>query len=92
MNKNLKWLLEITWGSKSLVALYISVLSGVVLSLQYDFSEPFYSTGSLELVVPYGFFWRSLHFFSSQAFFVLLLIHLLVVVLDFFAEANIKSF
>lgn len=78
----MKRLLEIKWGAKSLVALYISVLSGVVLSLQYDFSEPYYSTGSLELIVPYGYFWRSLHFFSSQAFFILLIFHLLAVVLN----------
>ena len=84
----MKWLLEIKWGAMSLVSLYISVLSGVILSLQYDFSEPFYSTGSLELVVPYGYFCRSLHFFSSQAFFALMVSHLLAVILKLSASQN----
>ena len=90
MKKTTKIFLETNWGAKSLVALYISVISGVVLSLQYDFSEPYYSIGSLELIVPYGYFWRSLHFFSSQAFFILLIFHLLAVVMKlYFAERKV---
>lgn len=72
----MKWFVEGKWGARSLVSLYLSVLSGLILALQYDSSAPFYSTGTLELVVPFGAFWRSLHFFSSQFFFLLLLIHL----------------
>ncbi|MEN8134178.1 MAG: cytochrome b N-terminal domain-containing protein [Thermodesulfobacteriota bacterium] len=75
----MKWFVEGKWGAKSLVALYLSVLSGLVLALQYDLSVPFYSTGTLELIVPFGAFWRSLHFFSSQFFFLLLLVHLAAV-------------
>jgi len=78
----MRWFIEQKWGAKSLVALYLSVLSGIVLSFQYDMGTPFYSTGILELVTPFGSFWRSLHFYSSQVFFLLLLIHLLAVLVD----------
>jgi ubiquinol-cytochrome c reductase cytochrome b subunit len=78
----IKWFVEGKWGAKSLVSLYLSVLSGIILALQYDMAEPFYSTGTLEMVVPYGSFMRSLHFYSSQFFFILLLIHLLAVLID----------
>ena len=70
------------WGGRALVCLYISILSGIVLALQYNPADPFYSTATLELVAPYGSFWRSLHFYSSQAFFLLLLCHLVAVIAD----------
>lgn len=70
---------EYRWGGASLVSLFLSVLSGVVIGLQYDPAEPFYATSSIELVIPYGSFWRAVHYYSSQAFFLLLLAHLAVV-------------
>lgn len=76
------YLLSFRWGGHSLAALYVSVLSGVVLAWQYDLSEPYYASGTLELVTPFGAFWRSCHFYSSQAFFLLLLLHFLVVLLN----------
>jgi ubiquinol-cytochrome c reductase cytochrome b subunit len=75
----LRWLLAYPWGGGSLISLFLSILSGIVLALQYDPAEPFYSTTTIELVAPYGSFWRALHYFSSQAFFLLLLAHLGVV-------------
>jgi len=69
-------LLSMHWGGHALVSLYISVLSGIVIGLQYSAHEPFYSTATIELVVPFGSFWRALHYYSSQAFFLLLLCHL----------------
>ncbi len=68
------------WGGRSLICLYISILSGIILALQYNPADPFYSTATLELIVPYGSFWRSLHYYSSQAFFFLLLCHLSAVI------------
>jgi len=68
------------WGGGALISLYLSILSGIVVALQFNAAEPFYSTTAIELVVPYGAFWRALHYFSSQAFFLLLLVHLGVVV------------
>lgn len=76
----LRLLRDYTWGGASLISLFLSILSGIVVALQYNLSEPFYSTSTIELVTPYGSFWRALHYYSSQAFFLLLLAHLAVVV------------
>ena len=72
-------LLNIRWGGQALACLYVSILSGIVLALQYNPAEAFYSSATLELVAPYGRFWRSLHFYASQGFFLLLLLHLAVI-------------
>ena len=74
-----QFLLFYRWGGASLISLFLSILSGIVIALQYDPGEPFYSTSTIELVVPYGSFWRALHYYSSQAFFLLLLAHLAAV-------------
>lgn len=67
---------EIKWGAWSLVALYISLASGIIVGLQYDYLTPFYSTTSFDLLAPYGRYFRSLHFFSSQFFFFFCCLHL----------------
>ncbi len=68
------------WGGQALISLFLSTLSGIVLAWQYNSAEPFYSTATIELSVPFGSFWRSLHYYSSQAFFLLLLCHLIVII------------
>jgi quinol-cytochrome oxidoreductase complex cytochrome b subunit len=67
--------LSTKWGAWSLVCLYLSLFSGIAVGLQYDLSEPFYSTVALDLLIPYGKYFRSLHFYSSQFFFFFAVIH-----------------
>lgn len=73
---------EVEWGGRCFVALYLSLFSGLVVALQYDPGHPFYSSSSLELLAPFGVFWRALHFYASQLFFLTLLLHFLAVVVD----------
>lgn len=77
-----RFLVESRWGASSMVALYLSLISGVVVSLQYDSAHPYFSASSLDILAPFGAFWRSLHFFSSQAFFVLAVVHLIAIVVE----------
>lgn len=74
--------ISIRWGGNALVSLYISIISGIIVALQYNPAEPFYSTSTIELIVPFGSFWRGLHYYSSQAFFLLLLLHFFAIVWD----------
>lgn len=77
-----KFLIEGRWGARSMVALYLSLFSGVVVSLQYDPGHPYYSASSLDILTPFGAFWRSLHFYASQLFFLLLFLHFLAVIVE----------
>lgn len=63
------------WGSWALVCLYVSLFSGIIVGIQYQPSTPYYSSVSIELIVPFGGYFRSLHFYSSQFFFLLSCCH-----------------
>lgn len=78
----MKFLVEGRWGARSMVALYLSLFSGVVVSLQYDPAHPYYSASSLDILTPFGGFWRSLHFYASQVFFLLLVLHVLAIIVE----------
>jgi len=70
---------SIKWGDWCLICLYISLGSGIIVGLQYNPATPFYSTTSLDVLVPFGSYFRSLHFYSSLFFFILTIIHYAVV-------------
>lgn len=69
----------IKWGDWCLISLYISLVSGVVVGLHYEPTTPFYSTTALDILAPYGSYFRSLHFYSSQLFFLLAILHFVVI-------------
>lgn len=76
-----RWLAwrERPWGAWALVNLLLSLLSGLVVGLQYEYSTPFFSVSAIDLLIPYGGFFRALHFYSSQLFFFAGCVHLLAV-------------
>jgi len=74
-----EWLLLTRWGDWSLICLYASLVSGIIVGIHYDPAEPFYSTSAIDILVPYGGYFRSLHFYSSQFFFLFAVLHYIVV-------------
>ncbi len=69
----------IRWGAWAVIMLLLSLVSGIIVALQYDYATPWYSSTAIELLAPYGGFFRSLHFYSSQLFFFCAISHLAAV-------------
>lgn len=61
----------------SLISLLISILSGIVVSYHYFYTDPLYSVIRLEATVPFGRFFRNLHYFSSQITLVSTFFHMI---------------
>jgi len=55
--------------------LLLSILSGFVVAYQYEPATPFVSSVAIETILPFGSFWRSVHFWTSQAFVIFLMLH-----------------
>ncbi|OPL15801.1 MAG: hypothetical protein AVO38_09805 [delta proteobacterium ML8_D] len=62
-------------GQMTTAALLASIGSGFVIAYQYEVAEPFITSVAIEAILPFGAFWRALHFWTSQAFFLLLTYH-----------------
>jgi ubiquinol-cytochrome c reductase cytochrome b subunit len=62
-------------GELTTSALLISILSGLVVAYQYEVADPFTSCVAMDATIPFGPFFRALHFWSSQAFLLLLGLH-----------------
>lgn len=77
-----RMLFDSRWGSKSFVMLCLSLFSGIVVALQYDSANPYFASASLDLIIPFGAFWRSVHFYSSQLFFFFSVLHFTVIALE----------
>ncbi len=67
----------LSYGQIAGAFLLLSILSGFVVAYQYEPATPFVSVVAIDAILPFGFFWRSLHFWTSQAFVVLLFLHVL---------------
>ncbi len=65
----------VTLGQVAFAALAVTVISGIVLGLVYDPSEPLASTEAIQGGVAYGFLVRAAHNLGGQLFVVALLLH-----------------
>ncbi len=73
----------------ALASLLLCVLSGLVLAFHYrPFGNVFESIEEITTVIPYGFFFRRLHYASGQAFTVLTMLH----VLDYFFKKRYQGY
>ncbi len=61
----------------SFLALTICIFSGLILSFHYFPEKPLLSVVNLEATVPFGKFYRALHYFSAQMAVISLFLHLL---------------
>ena len=71
----MQWNDKISWGDISFHSFLIAVISGVVIAFKYN---PFNAYKSLEIisgVVPWGEFFRRVHYFSAQFFLISLFLH-----------------
>ncbi len=62
-------------GDLTLTCLLISIISGIVLAYQYNYSDAYKSIIGIDTLIPWGKQIRSLHWYSSQLFLIFLVIH-----------------
>jgi ubiquinol-cytochrome c reductase cytochrome b subunit len=70
-------------------SLLLCMVSGIVLAFHYrPFGNVFESVEEITTVIPYGFFFRGLHYASGQIFAILTLLH----VLDYFLRRRYRTY
>ena len=67
---------HIAWITQSLFI--VSFFSGFIVVFAYHPSLAYDSVQKIEYILPYGLFFRELHYFSSEAFVVSLLLHIVI--------------
>ena len=65
-----------TFGTYALAMFWLVVLSGVFLAIPFDVKEPYFSVSNIMVSNPWASFIRNYHYWSSQFFLILSLIHL----------------
>lgn len=77
MNRYLKRYLSFYLPRLMLSSFLICILSGIFLTIHYrPFGDVFRCVEEITTVIPYGFFFRRLHYISGQLFLILALIHI----------------
>jgi len=56
----------------------VSMLSGIIIVFAYYPSNAYDSIQKINYIIPFGSFFRELHYFSSESFLVILLIHIVM--------------
>lgn len=66
---------KISWGDISFHSFLITVVSGVVIAFKYNPFSPFQSLEIISGIIPWGEFFRRLHYYSAQFFLISLFLH-----------------
>lgn len=67
--------LSIAWLTSA--SFLLALISGIILSFHYYYTQPLVSTLKIESFVPFGKYWRELHYLSSQIALIGLFLHLI---------------
>jgi quinol-cytochrome oxidoreductase complex cytochrome b subunit len=65
-----------TFGGVAVSAMIICIISGVVLAIPYDVSDPYRSISGFLLTNPWAVIARNMHYWSAQAFLVFTILHM----------------
>ena len=65
-----------TFGTYALAMFWLVLLSGVMLAIPFDVKDPYFSISNIMVSNPWASFIRNYHYWSSQFFLILSLIHL----------------
>ncbi|MEZ5103851.1 MAG: hypothetical protein R2757_05115 [Draconibacterium sp.] len=65
-----------TFGTVALALFWIVLVSGILLAIPFDVASPYLSVSKITVGDPWAAFTRNIHYWSSQFFLILSLIHL----------------
>ncbi len=74
--KNRKYTGRLTFGTYALAMFWLVVVSGILLAIPFDVNSPYLSVSVMNLTDIWIILTRNAHFFSSQLFLVLSLLHI----------------